>query len=265
VHGTAAFIVAFDPNGGPLDAKAINGDLQNIEMFVDRSRDRILVTSALESPVDFGGGEVTPEPGHRLALAKLGIRRPPQVTFKSLDATRANSDVTVSWDLASGEALAGYTLARRTDHSAEVRILYSSTASEGKSSYLDRDVRAGHTYDYRLTVTTALGDEAVSAWASVDIPSIANVTALDQNAPNPFNPLTTFSYSLAEPAHVRIVIYDARGAVVAALDQGTQPAGKHKAAWAGHNMSGNPAASGVYFYRLVGAGEVPARKMILLK
>ena len=53
------------------------------------------------------------------------------------------------------------------------------------------------------------------------------VNALEQNVPNPFNPLTTFAYSLARPAHVRVVIYDARGAIIARLDQGQKPAGRH--------------------------------------
>ena len=52
---------------------------------------------------------------------------------------------------------------------------------------------------------------------------------------------------------------------MAQLDQGTQPAGKHQVTWGGHNWEGNLVASGIYFYTLEGAGDVGARKMVLLK
>ena len=42
-------------------------------------------------------------------------------------------------------------------------------------------------------------------------------------------------------------------------------AGRHVATWDGRDDDGNGVASGTYFARLTGAGEVSTRKMLLLK
>lgn len=68
--------------------------------------------------------------------------------------------------------------------------------------------------------------------------------------PNPFNPRTTVSYSLASPAEVRLEVYDLRGRLVAVLDEGSRSAGDHDAVWLGRADDGRPAASGTYFARL---------------
>jgi hypothetical protein len=44
----------------------------------------------------------------------------------------------------------------------------------------------------------------------------------------------------------------------------TLPAGAHRARWDGRNHKGEPAGSGVYFYRLRTGGSVFTRKMVLL-
>jgi len=162
----------------------------------------------------------------------------------------------------SGEALASYYLTRRVDGSAQAQVISSAPAADGSFTFVDDAAKTGHVNRYELTVETALGDP-VQGSVSINVPSLP--TSLAQNTPNPFNPLTTFTYTLAQPAHVSIAIYDLSGVLVCRMDQGAQPAGRHQAQWAGHNWSGNAVSSGVYFYRLEGAGEVPARKMILLK
>ena len=80
-------------------------------------------------------------------------------------------------------------------------------------------------------------------------------TALLANFPNPLNPETWIPYQLAEPAHVRICIYDVAGHLVRELDFGEQPAGAYlsrqrAAYWNGRNDMGEEVSSGVYFYTL---------------
>jgi subtilisin family serine protease len=89
--------------------------------------------------------------------------------------------------------------------------------------------------------------------------------ALHPNRPNPFNPVTTIAYDLPRDARVRLVIYDVRGAEVRALVDARRPAGRHLATWDGRDAGGNPAASGVYFYRLVAGDFAQTNKMVLLK
>jgi flagellar hook assembly protein FlgD len=90
-------------------------------------------------------------------------------------------------------------------------------------------------------------------------------TALEQNYPNPFNPSTTISFTLAAPGMTRLDVYDVNGRLVSTLVRGFQPAGRSEVKWNGTNSSGNPVASGVYFYRLVAGAAIETRRMVLLK
>lgn len=118
------------------------------------------------------------------------------------------------------------------------------------------DTRAGNfdVYANRITgggiIPTAVGDT----------PLVARAT-LGQNHPNPFNPSTTIEYTLTARTPVKIQIFDAKGALVASLDEGTREPGTHRAQW---NASPS-VSSGVYFYRLAGAPAAESKKMVLLK
>ena len=80
-------------------------------------------------------------------------------------------------------------------------------------------------------------------------------TALLPNYPNPFNPETWMPYDLAEDANVHIRIYNLKGESIRALSLGFQTAGTYRipsraAYWDGCNASGEPVASGIYFWTL---------------
>ncbi len=96
-----------------------------------------------------------------------------------------------------------------------------------------------------------------------DVPS--RLATLAQNAPNPFNPSTRISYTLARDTDVTLRIFDVRGRVVRTLVDGRQTAGTHEAEWDGRNATGGAAASGVYVYRLQAGGESQQRSMTLVK
>jgi hypothetical protein len=86
--------------------------------------------------------------------------------------------------------------------------------------------------------------------------------SLKQNYPNPFNSTTTIEFSLAQPGHVKLKIYDVRGRQVESLLNGHFSAGVHKTTW--HAK----APSGLYFYRLeVSADErsLDQKKLLLIK
>ena len=94
-------------------------------------------------------------------------------------------------------------------------------------------------------------------------------TMLLHNYPNPFNPETWIPYQLAEAAGVSITIYAANGMIVRTFMLGYQEAGKYKsrsraAYWDGTNSSGEPVASGLYFYTLT-AGNFTATRTMLIK
>ena len=55
------------------------------------------------------------------------------------------------------------------------------------------------------------------------------------------------------------------GQRVAVLDQGQQPAGRHRLHWNGRDGEGRHLASGIYLYRLVTGENVLTRKLTLLR
>ncbi|HET6462275.1 MAG TPA: T9SS type A sorting domain-containing protein, partial [Candidatus Krumholzibacteria bacterium] len=89
--------------------------------------------------------------------------------------------------------------------------------------------------------------------------------ALEQNIPNPFNPLTHIRFTLPDPAHVNLSVFDVRGALVITLLDADMPRGAHDELWNGHDARGESVGSGVYFYRLTTVHHVLTRKMVLLK
>ena len=91
---------------------------------------------------------------------------------------------------------------------------------------------------------------------------------LYQNYPNPFNPSTVIKYSLAEPAFVRITLYDILGRKIKDLISGEQNPGMHEINF---NASGLHAglSSRVYLYSLNAVSKHGnfrnTKKMLLLK
>ncbi len=116
-------------------------------------------------------------------------------------------------------------------------------------------------WDQTLTATVYMsytGDPATAVENTLrDLPT---GFVLEKNYPNPFNPSTTISYSLASSGFVRLKVYDVLGREIATLVESFQPAGWHAASFngAGH-------ASGVYVYVLSCGGKRFQRTMALIK
>ena len=91
--------------------------------------------------------------------------------------------------------------------------------------------------------------------------------SLTQNSPNPFNPVTTISYTVPEGSGTRVTIevFAISGRLVSVLADQFKEAGSYSVFWDGTNSSGAAVSSGVYFYRMRAGNFVQNRKMVLLK
>ncbi|MCA9784211.1 MAG: T9SS type A sorting domain-containing protein [Calditrichaeota bacterium] len=78
--------------------------------------------------------------------------------------------------------------------------------------------------------------------------------------PNPFNPATTLSYTLAQSQRVELDIFNLRGQRVRSLVSGWQQSGAHEVSFHGEDL-----ASGVYLARLEACGQCVTRKLLLLE
>ena len=94
---------------------------------------------------------------------------------------------------------------------------------------------------------------------SVEQDTPAGVT-VGQNSPNPFNPATTISFTLAQAKNITIDVFTTAGQKIETLCNGFKEAGFHAVEWNGSGYS-----SGVYFYRLEAGNFSRTMKMTLVK
>ncbi|MCF7912704.1 MAG: T9SS type A sorting domain-containing protein [Candidatus Cloacimonetes bacterium] len=94
----------------------------------------------------------------------------------------------------------------------------------------------------------------------IELTNVPSVTALMNNYPNPFNPVTTIAYEVAETGNVLIQIYNIKGQLVTTLINEQQDPGSYKLQW---NADGQ--ASGVYFFKMKFGRYTSTKKMILMK
>lgn len=88
---------------------------------------------------------------------------------------------------------------------------------------------------------------------------------VEQNRPNPFNPLTTIKFGLPAASHASVEIYDASGRKVRTLFDGMKPAGYHNVVWDGRDDANRAVGSGVYYYSVKAGDKQASHKMMLLK
>lgn len=85
-------------------------------------------------------------------------------------------------------------------------------------------------------------------------------TTLSQNYPNPFNPQTKIRFTLDQPGHVELRIYDSTGRLVTTLINEQLPAGLYEPVFDGSEL-----ASGIYFYQLITNNKSQTKQMTLVK
>ena len=90
--------------------------------------------------------------------------------------------------------------------------------------------------------------------------AMAKEFSLSQNNPNPFNPVTTISFSIPQSGHVRLIIYNSVGSKVATLVDRDISAGNHSVEWNADNQS-----SGVYFYTMSYGTYTISKRMLFIK
>ena len=90
-------------------------------------------------------------------------------------------------------------------------------------------------------------------------------TQLSNGYPNPFNPSSSFEFSLANPGQVTAEVYNTLGQRIRTLHDDFLESGLHTFRWDGTDDAGSPVASGVYFLRVQSKGYAVSRKMLLVK
>jgi len=94
----------------------------------------------------------------------------------------------------------------------------------------------------------------------VGVASAPAAFAVAQNSPNPFNPTTTISFTLAKAGKTTVEVYNVAGQKIDTLANGSMSAGSHSVVWNAAKFS-----AGVYFYTVKSDNLSKTIKMTLLK
>lgn len=107
-----------------------------------------------------------------------------------------------------------------------------------------------------IRVLSGLNSTGTST-ATLDQPT---TFTLDANYPNPFNPATEISFTLAQATHITLTVHDAQGKHIQTLISGQRLPGTYRAAFDAEGL-----ASGTYFYTLRTPAHQVTRPMVLQK
>lgn len=158
--------------------------------------------------------------------------------------------------------------------------LFNGTQSEWIEESMDLTPYIGHSVKFRFMFKS---DIAVTydGWYIDDIKiwGYENTSAvtgngeiplkysLSQNFPNPFNPITNFSFSLTDEGNAQIEVFDLLGRKITTLVNSQLQAGNYQVSFDGSNL-----ASGIYIYRLTVKNSlsdspvfIDSKRMLLIK
>lgn len=184
------------------------------------------------------------------------------VELTSFDAVADFKDVILRWETASETNNAGFEVqVAEGDTFRAIDFVDGYGTTEQAKSYTYRvDAMAVGRHVFRLKQIDYDGTFEYSPEVEIAI-ELPEVYALSAAYPNPFNPQTQFTLSVAREQQVQVTVYDVTGRQVAELFNGVMTA--HQAHPFTFDASHLP--SGVYFYRAVGEAFVTSRSMVLQK
>jgi hypothetical protein len=108
--------------------------------------------------------------------------------------------------------------------------------------------------DISVTAEFALGTSSDRGPAGV------REFGMSPNYPNPARDRTTISFSIPEPAHVTLEVFDILGRRVAVVVDEPRPAGEHSV-----ELSLRDYSPGIYTYRIVSGGNKTSRRMVVFR
>jgi hypothetical protein len=224
---------------------------------------KVWAAAARGDDVYFGGEFTTAGGKTSLYIGRYNPAIVPAVV-QAFTATPFADRVQLEWRVWADEDVSGYRVYRqRTGDESFGTLNNHRLLPANETSFSDTGVRAGTTYRYRVAVVLPDGSEHLSRTVEALVPQSTFV--LEQNFPNPFNPITTIRFSGPRGVPVRVVVYDVTGAAVASLYHHVSPGGEIEVQWNGRDAAGRPVGSGVYFYRLSAGNRTITRKMLLIK
>ncbi|MFC1693169.1 Ig-like domain-containing protein, partial [Candidatus Latescibacterota bacterium] len=117
---------------------------------------------------------------------------------------------------------------------------------------------------FEVSLADRTGNTAVKTF-STSVNAVPGQILVEQNSPNPFNPVTRISFVTTSDMKVSIDIYDLLGRKVRVLTSEHYPGGRHTVLFDARDDHGREISSGVYIYRVTTDLRVINRKMLFLR
>lgn len=194
------------------------------------------------------------------------------VELSAFTAAVCDNTVRLTWRTAGETENAGFEVERiRSDTASSRTGIWETLAfvpgrgsTAAPTDYRYEDFTADHgVFIYRLRQIDRSGGFRYSNEIRIRIATPVQYS-LQQNFPNPFNPMTMIRYTLAERSQVSIVLYDVVGRQAAVLCSGDQEAGSYSIPF-----DARPFPSGIYIYRMQarhgGAVFTDSKRFVLAK
>jgi Tol biopolymer transport system component len=187
------------------------------------------------------------------------------VYLASFSCTQEKDQVKIAWQVSGDSDASDFRLT--ADKNGRQRTLTIQTSGTRQFESIDSDpgLQTGGSILYQLY---AFDEDGI--WTSLRSERIVLGTpGLDARLtgvyPNPFNPLTTISFTVDRPLQVRMDIHDASGRQVKTLTNQLYSAGEHQLMWDGRNSAGADVSSGIYLLKFRAGKAVDVRKLVLVR
>tara|TARA_B100000315_G_scaffold97363_1_gene89552 strand:- start:418 stop:1278 length:861 start_codon:yes stop_codon:yes gene_type:complete len=228
----------------------MNGNYQFTEEEISNTNQEDLYRSSLNRVVSY---KVRVPNGVYSATIKLSENHYTEAGERSFDIFAEDSMWISALDV---YALAGQFTAFDT-------ILSGIRVDDGILDFYFCAVDYGEGYEYSGPFLNAMVIEQDSLFSLGMLPDILpreDQIHLFQNHPNPFNPSTTFCYSISNPGESELTLYTVTGQPVSQIIKGYSTVGNHQVVWSASDLS-----SGLYIARLVHNTDIKTKKILLVK
>ncbi|MCE5248661.1 Ig-like domain-containing protein [bacterium] len=143
-------------------------------------------------------------------------------------------------------------------------LLHEYDAVRSTIAVYPGDSGTGGTVTIEVTVSDRSGNSRSETFLAG-----ANTTpsriSVEQNSPNPFNPVTHITFFLTADTALSIEVFDLLGRKVRVLADDRFPPGNHTVIWDARDENNRPVSSGTYLYRVLSDNWTITRKMLLLR
>lgn len=212
----------------------------------------VLMQLSGTSAFTIGSVTTEPDPGLPVELA-------------AFDAVSSGSVVELRWVVSSQVDNAGFEVEHRLASQASSWNVVDFVPSTGNSDtdvhYSFRtDVELAGRHQFRLRMVDLDGSFSYSPMTEVSV-DVPGSFVLGKAYPNPFNPSTTFTLSLAQGQNISIALYDLLGRRVQELHSGyLEGEQSHQ-----FSIDGADLSTGIYMIKAVGQAEAASGMVTLLK